>query len=204
MDATEVIGKISGILVLLSAIPYAWRVYQGKIKPNIIGWALWSFIGLSLLLNYINVGAKDNIWPAIFGFTNPLIITILAIWKKGEKIRPTKLEYFCLLFCIASIVLWWLWLGDQTYSKYALFLAIIADAFAAIPTVFAVQKNPQEDRPFMWLAYSIGYGLVMLAIREHNIANYSLPIYMLALGILISIPLIRYRLKLKIPLKSWI
>jgi hypothetical protein len=204
MEITAVIGKISGFLVLLSIIPYAWRVVQGKIKPNIIGWSLWSFVGLSLLLNYKNIGAEDNIWAAITGFTNPLLIALIAIWKKGEKIKPNKLEYFCILFCVASIVLWWFWLGNETYSQYALYIAIIADAFAAVPTAFFVLKNPREDRPLMWFLFAIGYGLNMLAIKEHNLANYSLPIYMLLMSILVLIPLIRYRLKEKIPFKSWI
>ncbi|PIR95845.1 hypothetical protein COT93_00195 [Candidatus Falkowbacteria bacterium CG10_big_fil_rev_8_21_14_0_10_37_18] len=204
MDATEIIGKISGILVLLSAIPYAWRVFQGKIKPNIVGWSLWSFIGLSILLNYQNIGAEDNIWPAIFSFTNPLIITLLAIWKKGEKIKLNRIEYFCAFFSIASIILWWYWLGNNNYSQYALYIAIIADAFAAIPTAIYVLKNPGGDRPFMWLIFAIGYGLAMLSIKEHNLANYSLPVYMCIMAIIVSIPLIKYRLKFKIPFKSWI
>ncbi len=204
MDISEIIGKISGILVLLSVIPYAWRVFQGKIKPNIIGWSLWSFIALSLLLNYQNIGAGDNIWPTIFGFTNPLVITLLAIWKKGEKIKLNKLEYFCLFSCVVSVVLWWFWLGNPIYSQYALFVAIIADSFASLPTIFFVWKNPHDDRPLMWLFFAIGYGLGAGAIKDHNLANYSLPVYMFLVAVIVSVPLIKYRLKAKIPLKAWI
>ncbi len=204
MDATEIIGKISGMLVLLSAVPYAWRVFQRKIKPNIIGWSLWSFIGLSLLLNYRNVGAEDNIWPAIFGFTNPLIITLLAIWRKGEKIRFSAIEYFCVFLSLTSMILWWCWLGNPNYSQYALYIAIIADTFAAIPTAIWVLKNPGEDRPFMWFVFAIGYGLAIFSVKEHNIANYSLPVYMFLMAVTITVPLIRHRLKTKIPFKSWI
>lgn len=204
MENTEIIGKVAGSLVLLGAIPYAWRVWQGKIKPNIITWLLFSLIELSLLLNYKNIGAEDNIWPAIFGFTDSLIITIIAIWKRKKKIKPKKFDYYCLFFGSASIVLWWIWLGDPVYAQYSLFVGIAADIFAGLPTVSSVNENPYEDRPYMWLMFAAGYGLDILAIKEHNLANYSLPVYMVAGSLIVSIPLIVHRIKSKVPLKHWI
>lgn len=204
MENTEIIGKISGLLVLLSVFPYAFRVYQGKIKPNIITWSIWSLIGLSLLLNYNNVGADDNIWPAVFGFINPLIITIIAIWKNGEKIRPNKLEYFCLLFSVVSMFLWLLWMNNENYSKYALFAAITADLLALLPTIFYVWKNPSKDRPLMWLIFSLGYGLAIFSITTPDLANYSLPVYMFIGSIIVSVPLIKYQIKEKNSFKEWL
>lgn len=213
MEATEVIGKVSGLLVLLSILPYAWRVWQGNIKPNIVGWSLWSCIGLSILLNYKNIGAGDNIWPAIFGFTNPFIISLLAIWKRKKNELPgfeekkekweTMLEIFCVLFCFLSIILWWHWLDDPAYSEYGLFTAMTADACAAIPTMVSVWRKPSSDRPLMWLLFAIGYSLSILAIKEHNLANYSLPVYMFIGSVIVSIPLISWRIKNKIKIKHW-
>lgn len=204
MESTEIIGKISGLLVLLGAIPFAWRVFQGKIKPNIVTWILFSVIELSLLLNYGNVGAQDNIWPAVFGFVDSLIITIIVIWKNKKKIELNLLDCVCLSLGAISIALWWYWLGDLAYAKYSLFAAIIADIFAGIPTLSSDRKKPSNDRPFMWVMFAVGYSLDLFAIKEYNLANYSLPVYMSLGSLIVSIPLIAHRLKLKIPLKHWI
>ena len=217
MDAA-IIGKISGALVLLSAIPYAIRTYQGKIKPNIIGWSLWAIIGLSILLNYISIGATDNIWPAFFGFINPLVITIIAIWKKNKLSKDCEapngdetkkrwektMEYLCVIFCFTSLLLWWLWQKDKVYAPYALYLAIAADAAAALPTIIFVWRNPNKDRPFAWFLFAVGYGLILFAIKNINLANYSVPIYMFLGSLIILIPLVKYRMKKNISLKNWI
>ncbi len=88
-------------------------------------------------------------------------------------------------------------------AQYALYVGIIGDLCAGIPTWNFVRKHPSEDRPLMWVLYGIGYGLAVFAITEHSFSNYILPIYMAAMTIVIAIPLIEYRLRAKISLKEW-
>jgi len=73
----ETIGLISGLLTIASVIPYSIRTYQRKIHPNLTSWALWTAIGLALLLTYKSSGAKANIWPAIFFVANAVIIWVI-------------------------------------------------------------------------------------------------------------------------------
>jgi hypothetical protein len=80
----EIIGWISGFLVMINVVPYGIRVFQGKIHPNLTSWSLWTIIGLALLLAYKSSGAKANFYPAIFGFTNPFLITLLVLRRQGE------------------------------------------------------------------------------------------------------------------------
>ena len=87
---------------------------------------------------------------------------------------------------------------------YALYLAIVADAFAAIPTIVSVWSHPDSDRPFAWLCFSVGYGLAILAITEQTIANYALPLYMSLGSLCIAFPLARYRQRKKAALAEWI
>ncbi|MEK7209134.1 MAG: hypothetical protein AAB677_02655, partial [Patescibacteria group bacterium] len=81
--SAETIGLTSGLLVVASVIPYSIRTYQGKVQPNLTSWSLWTLIGLALLLTYKSSGAEANVWPAVFGFTNPLLITIIVLRRHG-------------------------------------------------------------------------------------------------------------------------
>jgi len=204
METAEIIGKISGLMVLLGAIPYAWRVWQGKITPNIVTWLLFSLVELSMVLNYKNIGAEDNLWPAILAFVDSLFITIILLAKYRKKIKLKLFDYFCFFAGFISLILWWYWLGNPIYAQYSLYAAMLADVFAGIATLNSDKNKPDEDRPYMWLMFAFAFGLDMFAIKDHNIANYSLPIYMSLGAIVVAIPLIIYRLKLKIPLKYWI
>lgn len=199
----EVIGLISGLIVSLSAIPYGWRVFQRKIQPNVVSWSIWSFIGLALLLTYDSSGAEANIWPAVFGFISPCFITILAVWR-GERKRPEWFEIVCLVFGTSSLTMWWFVRNEPSLAQYALYVAITADTWAAIPTITMLWRRPELDRPAMWALFAFGYGLGCFAITKHTFANYSLPVYMFVSGSFIALILVAYRIKNKIPLREWI
>jgi hypothetical protein len=99
-----------------------------------------------------------------------------------------------------------LWLGvreNKEMAQYALYLAIIADSFAAIPTIVFVWKQPDGDRPFAWILFAVGYLLAIFAITEHTFVNYVLPFYMFFGAIIIALPLTLYRWRHKASLSEW-
>lgn len=200
----ETIGLISGILVAISAIPYAWRTWQREIRPNVTSWGLWSLIGLALLLTYRSSGAKANVWPAVFGFINPTLITIFALIKRGEKTRCSRLEWACIAICFVSLGMWVLMYDDVSLVQYALYVAIVADGCAAIPTIAFVFKHPDQDRPIPWGMCAVSYFLTLFAVSEHTFANYALPIYMFLGCGFITWPLARFRVKKRMPISQWI
>ena len=200
----ESIGLISGIIVAVSIIPYAIRTYQGKIHPNPTSWTLWTIIGLALLLTYRSSGAEANVWPAVFGFVNVLLITILLIknreaWKKWETF-----EKACFAFGLVSLAMWLYTHDNEGLVQYALYIAILADTCAAIPTLTFVWRFPEKDRPFAWGLFALGYGLSIFAISEHTVANYALPLWVLFGSFFITLPLILHRVRHRVPLKDWI
>ena len=202
--STETIGFISGLLVIVSIIPYAIRTYEGKIHPNLTSWSLWTLIGLALLLTYKSSGAGANVWPAMFGFTNPLLITLLVLKKHGRWKRMNRIEIFCLVLGLISLGIWVAVHDRPELAQFALYLAIGADAFAAIPTFHFVWTQPHGDRPFAWCFFAVGYGLAIFAITEHTFSNYVLPLWMFFGALGVSLPLILYRWKKKLPLSEWI
>ena len=202
--SAETIGLVSGLFVIVCVIPYSIRTYQGKIQPNLTSWSLWTLIGLALLLAYKSSGAEANVWPAVFGFTNPLIITILILWRRGRWTRPNQVEIICLAFGLLSFSLWFGVRESKELAQYALYLAIIADACAAIPTIVFVWTHPNGDRPFAWGFFAVGYGLAIFAITEHTFANYILTLYMFFGSLSITFPLVLYRWRQKAPLSEWV
>jgi hypothetical protein len=198
------IGLLSGALVLLSIVPYTFRTYQGKIRPVPTSWALWSFIGLALILTYRSSGATANLWPAIFGFTNPTLITILSIWRHENWKTPNLAERLCFLFGIVSLVLWFFLRQSPQLSQYALYVALAADLCAAIPTIAFVWKHPDGDRPLAWLIFGTGYFLAVFAAPQQTLANWGLPVYMTAVSFTVALPLAIYRFRNNAPLTEWI
>ncbi len=107
--------------------------------------ALWSLIGLAVLLTYRSASSADaNIWPAVFGFINPSLISILSIWRHEKWKKPNLAERLCFLFGIASLVMWLFLRQSRELSQYALCVAIAADLCAALPTIKFVWAEPDR------------------------------------------------------------
>jgi hypothetical protein len=191
-------------LVILSIIPYAIRVYEGKIRPVLTSWSLWSFIGLALLLSYRSSGADANVWPAVFGFTNPTLITIMSIWR-GEKLKkPEVHDWLCFGFGVVSLLVWWFVRQSLDLSQYALYLAIVADLCAAIPTLIFFMKEPEGDRSFAWFLFAVAYFVAIFAIKDQTFANYVLPLYMTVGSLIATLLLVIPRIRCRVGLKEWI
>jgi hypothetical protein len=181
------------------------RTYQKKVHPKLTSWFLWTLIGSALLLTYKSSGAEANVWPAVFGFTNPLIITtFIVIRQRGKLAKLDHVEIACLIIGIISLVMWLIMHQTKELVQYALYIAILADVCASIPTIKFVWTHPDGDRPFAWGLFSVAYILALFAINEHTIPNYVLPIYMFVGASSIALPLALWRWRKKIPLKEWI
>lgn len=200
----ELIGIISGMIVFLMLIPYAWRVYRGQIQPNLASWFLWTIIAFALLVTYWGSGAKESVWMAVVGCINPFLVTILIWVKYRGKIRFNRLEQVCLAIGIASLVLWFVFRNQKSFVQYALYVAILADACAAIPTAVCYWRDPTLDRPFAWGVFCLASAMNIFAISEHTFANYAYPVYMAIGSGFITIPLVMSRVRKQIPLKEWL
>ncbi|MEX0649404.1 MAG: hypothetical protein WD200_00190 [Candidatus Andersenbacteria bacterium] len=200
----KTIGMVSGLLVIASVIPYSIRVWQNKIHPNPTSWSLWTLIGLSLLLTYKSSGATDSVWPSVFGFTNPLLITLILTTRRERWRRFDRVEKACLALGLISLGAWLLVHDNDDLTQYALYLAIVADGCAVLPTIKFVWNEPEKERPLAWCCFGTGYGLAVFAITDHTFSNYVLPIYMFCGAWCVAIPLIVYRLRSKSPLSEWI
>ena len=183
---------------------YVYGLSKGRNDPEITSWSLWSVIGLSLLLTYKSSGAESIFWPAVFGFTNPIIITAIAIVKRGVRRKLSRLDCVCVVLCVVALSMWLMVRTDRQLAQYALYLSIFADACAAIPTIALVWKNPMIDRPFAWGMFGIGYSVGLLAVPEWTFSNAILPIYMFVGSWSIMTPLVLVRIKNRIPLKEWV
>ena len=200
----ELIGIVAAMIVFLTVIPYAWRLCHGKIEPNLTTWFLWTIISMALLVTYWRSGAKESLWIAVVGCINPLLVTILIWVKYPDKIRMNRLEQVCFTIGIISLVLCFIFRNQKSLAQYALYVAILADACAAIPTIVCYWKNPSLDRPFAWGLFCLASALNILAVSEYTFANYAYPVYMAVGSSFITLPLIIWRVKKQVPLKEWV
>lgn len=207
----ERLSMLSGLLILGSNIPYALRIWQGKINPSITTWILYTAIGFTMLTTFDSafyegeeIGEKltEEIF-VISGFLDSLIILILISKKQNKQKVPFPTKEKALMISVFIVLIIWLFLKNyQELIIYTYFLAILLEILASEPQLTKNFRKPKEDRPIPWLIYSVGY--ILPATFLENIAQVIMPVIMSTIYVFMALPLIHYRIKNKIPFKDWI
>ena len=198
-----IFGLLSAVIIFSSYPIYAIRVWQRKIIPNIASWSIFVLISLAIFLSYASSGAKENSWATYGPLIGCTVILIITLFRSKEK-SLNHFDIACLVFGSFSLVVWYFTKDTKEMAQYALYTALFADFLGMLPSIKFLSKHPKKDRPFMWIIFGFGYFLTFFAITDHTFANWALPVFMVIIPAFVWVPLVKYRIKNKIPFKEWI
>ena len=188
----------------VAGVIYIRRAYRRDIKLQITSWALWSFIGLVVLLTYHSASDEASFWAAVVSFTTPTIVTVILTLEGGHWSTLGRFDYLCIACSMGALASWFAIRDNRELAQFALYLAIVADLCAAIPTIWSVWQDPEDDRPGAWIFFGIGMGISLFAITDWTPANVIYAAYMVCGSSSVALPLVIYRLQNRIPLTQWI
>ncbi len=180
------LGLLAQFILAASILPYTISIFRGTVKPNRISWFIWSVIGFAFWL--ITPESADHVTKmlTVIFWINPTLIFVLTLFK-GEYIKPDTLEKFSLLVGVLPTV-----------------IAIAADFFALLPTLRFVIAAPDEEAPLAWICFFLGSFIAIFGIEHYTLESLLLPVYMTIGTFLVVFPLIRYRIRMRIPIRYWI
>ena len=193
-------GWLSAILIFISGLPYMRAIYKRELeRPVTSTWCLWLGIGILLFVTSYQAGAdwETTLFPILMGVINPAIIFVLSI-SYGEY-KWAKLDTVCVIVCITTVIVW------QTTQSPVLGIlgGVLADAIAATPQVIKSWKDPKDEPLFPWAMFAFASALNILAVKEWEIGHGLFPVYMTGMSMLLTLPLLLYRLKSKETQKAW-
>lgn len=195
------LGLLAQFILAVSIIPYTISIFRGTVKPNRISWFIWSVIGFAFWL--ITPATADQVTRmlTVIFWINPTLIFVLTLFK-GEYIKPDKLEKFSLLIGLCAIVIWLIFKNSSGVLPTV--IAIAADFCALLPTLRFVMTTPDEEAPLAWICFFLGSFIAVFGIEHYTLESLLLPVYMTIGTFLVVFPLIRYRIKMRIPIRHWI
>jgi len=201
MTETYFLGLLAQFILAISILPYVISIFRGTVKPNRISWFIWSIIGFAFWL--ITPPTADEVTKmlTLVFMVNPTIIFILTLFK-GEYIKPDNLEKFSLIVGLSAILIWYVF--KDSSGVFPISIAISADFCALIPTLRFVFSAPDEETPLAWIFLFLGSLIAIFAIENYNLESILLPVYMTMGSFFVVYPLVRYRIRMKIPIKNWI
>ena len=195
------LGLLAQFILAISIIPYTISIFRGTVKPNRISWFIWSVIGFAFWL--ITPDSADQVTKmlTLIFWINPTLIFILTLFK-GEYIKPDTIEKFSLLVGLTAIIVWLIFRDSS--GVLPTIIAIAADFCALLPTLRFVIKSPDEEAPLAWICFFLGSFIAIFGIEHYTLESLLLPVYMTFGAFLVVFPLIRYRIKMRIPMRHWI
>jgi hypothetical protein len=194
-------GLAAQFIMAVSIVPYTISIFLGTVKPNRISWFIWSVIGFAFWL--ITPDSADQVTRmlTVIFWINPTLIFVLTLFK-GEYIKPDTLEKFSLLVGLCAIVVWLIFKNSSGVLPTV--IAIAADFCALLPTLRFVITAPDEETPLVWICFFLGSFIAVFGIEHYTLESLLLPVYMTIGSSLVVFPLIRYRIKMRIPIGKWI
>jgi hypothetical protein len=166
---------IGALLGALGGFYYLFQTLIGKTRPNRVTWFMWALFPMIAFVAQLSQGVGSVAWVTfVSGFT-PLLIFVASFVNKSAYWKTRRIDYLLLSASLLSLGLW----SITDNANIALLIAIIADFFAAIPTLQKAWSHPRSES---WVAYAIsagGFSLSFLAIQSYTFQNYAFVIYVL-------------------------
>lgn len=78
-------------------------------------------------------------------------------------------------------------------GNIAIVFSLISDFLAGYPTIVKSYRAPETENYVLYLGNSIFAGITLLTITEWNFANYSFPLYIFLVTLLITI-LVKFKI----------
>ncbi|MHB8098276.1 MAG: hypothetical protein ACYDD5_01625 [Sulfuricurvum sp.] len=194
-------GLLAQFILAASIVPYTISIFRGTVKPNRISWFIWSVIGFAFWLITPDTADQVTRMLTVIFWINPTLIFILTLFK-GEYFKPDILEKFSLLVGLFAIVVWLIFRDSSGVLPTV--IAIAADFCALLPTLRFVIRAPEEEAPLAWIFFFLGSFIAVFGIEHYTLESLLLPVYMTIGTSFVVFPLIRYRIRMRIPIRHWI
>lgn len=189
-----IVGTLIGAV---GSLAYLIDTVKGKVKPNRVSFLLWSIAPFIAFAAQIKQGVGlESLMTFSTGFL-PLTTFIASFVNKKAEWKISKFDVFCGVLSILGLILWLV----TKVGNIAIMFSIIADTFAAIPTLVKAYKYPDTELAWPWIATVVGVILTLLTLDELTFANSGFIIYILIVNTLIFC-LVQFRLGEKLGSKS--
>lgn len=172
---------IGAFVAFAGCLSYLMDTLKGKTQPNRVTWLLWAVVPAITFVAQIEQGVG---LPTLLTFMialMPLFIFIASFFNSKAEWKLGTFDYICGGLAILALVLWQM----TRVGNIAIALSILADFFAAIPTIVKSYKYPESENYKEYLT-SMTYAIVtLLALKNWGFEYYAFATYIALLNILI-------------------
>jgi hypothetical protein len=173
---------LSGIIVVASATIYSFDTLRGRNQPNRVTWAMWTIAPMIGFAAQISEGVGLQSILTFAGGFGPFLVLIASFVNSKAYWRLTTFDLACGSLSLTALVLW----AITGKGLVALGLSIVADFFAAAPTIKKSYQKPESESGYPFLLGAVAASITLLTIEEWTLANSAFGVYCLLVDSLIA------------------
>ncbi len=191
MNLDIILILISVLMSIYGSYNYIYDTIKGTTRPNRVSQGLWAVAPLIGVGAAISSGADwmTTVRTFMAGF-GPLIIFIASFTNKTGYWKTTMSGYLCGIFSVIALILWLI----VDLPIYAVVFAVLADGFAAIPTIRKSWTNPESETGLAYVISFFSTIIILPTIKVLDIQSTSFQIYLLVVNIIIIFSIYRKRI----------
>lgn len=171
-------------IAMVGAFIYINDIFKGKVKPNVVTWGLWATAPMLAFAAQISEGTGlQSLHTFSTGF-GPLLIIIAALIVGNAFAKTKSSDYVFGSLSLLGLVLW-LITGE---GVLAIVFAIVADGFAALPTVRKLYKEPETENGWIFGLGAIAALITLMTISDWRFEEYGFSLYILIITVIMFFP----------------
>lgn len=179
----HIFGILSGVLVVLAAIPYIRDILKGETRPNKVTWFIWLLLQSLAFVSQLVEGGRDSLLLSGGDIFITATILILAFYKGESKWH--WIDKVSLVGAVIGLIAWYFF----NQPVLALAITIFIDFCGVVPTLRKAYVDPHSETLSTWLIVGVGAIFGAFAVGKFDIALLLYPVYLILanLGVAVAI-----------------
>ncbi len=168
---------VTSLASFVATLAYALSTLRGGIAPNRITWFFWCLAPLIGSGAMIARGEGYAVVPVFLAGFGPLFVFLATFGREASLAHLTHVDYLCGFFSFLALLLW----GITHEPLIAICFSIIADFFAAVPTLRKAWREPESESSVPFGIGALGAAATFLVIEDITFSTMLFPLYIILL-----------------------
>jgi len=168
---------LGALLNIVGSLHYVVGTLRGRTSPNRITWILWAVVPLIAFFAQVTDGVGIRALTTLMVGVGPALVVVASFLNRHSYWKLTAFDWGCGLLSCTAIVLW----SATGVATLAIVLSILADAFAALPTITKALRRPDTENAATFGLGCISALITLATIDRWSFSFYGFPTYMTAL-----------------------
>lgn len=182
------IGSIGGI-------DYLIKTLKGEVRPNKVGWFLWSLAPLIASFAMLQQGVGvEMFFTFITGFI-PFTIFLASFFNKKSYWKISSFDICVGGLSIVGLILW----KVTNIGNVAIVFSIVADFLASLLTLAKSYREPESESYVAFALGTVSGIFALLVTKDWSFQNYAFNLYVTTINAILSL-LIYFKLGPKLDL----